>query len=581
MKFWLTGLLLVPFLMAAKCNQTPVPPVPPPPAPPSGGVPNAPAQFIAFGSSTTTITLAWTAVKDATGYSLERKAGGTDAFVPVAQVDSQTTSLLDQNLNGNVIYTYRIHALNAQGASPATEQLAKTNADEPLRTQNEPPVGQPIQQVVGAQGGTISGLGGQITVRIPPGGVPDGTQITVQAFTNPVEENPAPGIEVSSSAPFAQPISVSFQYGDEDASNPKNLAMALQEPDGTWIARPYNLDEVARTITLTVPLTTLSQAGISAQAAPRKSAKVLPLKSTFIKPGKASVKPKGTLSLSAFGVFSDYPCDVPGLENQLVCTAVVLFINPNEAVRPVNREIKKLENNLPGWERYWTVNLKEPGNAEVGTVVKNGKFGAKYTAPNEKPSPDTVEVRFHSIKVSGSGRDAALPIPAKIKIAETVQTYTGPLKFNGFSGLLTWSGQGNLTWTLIENLPDDLNKYEVSGSVQATTTHPDCDPASASVPVQGTMIVFDSVRGGAGDPFASKYWFTLLPSSTVTVNTQCGSPRRSRQVAMYFSPTTACQEVPTLPTAPKYTDIEVLNTSGTWACQIITTTANWNFTASQ
>ncbi len=400
---------------------------------PPAGIPKSPTQFIAFGSSTTTITLAWTAVKDSTGYSLERKAAGTDAFVSVAQVDGQTTSLLDQNLSGNLIYTYRIQALNAQGASPAVEQQAKTNDDEAMQTQNESPIGQPEQQLVGAHGGMVSSLDGQITIQIPSGSVPDGTQITLQGFTNPVEGNPAPGIEVSSSAPFTQPINVSFHYGDEDASDPKNLAMALQEPDGTWIARPYSLDEAARTITLAVPPTSLSQTGISAKAAPRTSVKVLPLRSTFVTPRTANLTLNKTLQLSAYGAFSDYPCDIPGFENQILCTGIGLLIDANSLLRPVNRAIKPLQNKLSGWERYWTVNLKEGGNSEVGTVVTNGAFGAVYTAPDKKPSSNPVEVRFHSIKVSGTSREAAQPVPAKITIKENsdwVTTYFKPVTDN-------------------------------------------------------------------------------------------------------------------------------------------------------
>jgi hypothetical protein len=416
------------------------------PPPPVNGVPKAPEQFAAFGSSTSTITLAWSPVKGATGYVLERKVDSMGTFVPFANVGSQVSSLLDQNLSQAITYSYRIQAFNNLGTSPIVEQKATTNTDEALKTQNELPIDQPVQQVINRQGGTVSSIDGQTTAYFSSEGVPDGTQITLQAFANPVENNPRPGLEISSSAPFAKPISVSFKYGEEDVLDAKNLVMALQELDGSWVVRPSTLDEEARTITLTISPDAPPVAGVSAKGTPRgkTKAKVLRLKSTWIVPKSATVEVKKKIELIAYGLFSDYPCDVPGLDNQVFCSMIGLLVNPQEMVRPILREVKKLENYLSGWERIWTVELKIGGGAAVGTIVKNGKFGAIYTAPDNKPSPNPVKVRFTSVKVTGN-RYSATPIPADITVIGTNYKVVGDFTSVGYPACSGTVGIADLT----------------------------------------------------------------------------------------------------------------------------------------
>ena len=50
------------------------------------GIPKAPEQFIAFGSSTTTITLTWSLVPEATGYKIERRVNDVGDFELLAQL---------------------------------------------------------------------------------------------------------------------------------------------------------------------------------------------------------------------------------------------------------------------------------------------------------------------------------------------------------------------------------------------------------------------------------------------------------------------------------------------------------------
>lgn len=258
---------------------------------------NPPEQFAAFGSSTTTITLAWSPVQNAIGYALERKSNSTAPFMPFARVDAQTTSLLDQNLTAGIDYLYRLQTFNNLGVSSSIEQHAITSADEALKTQNEMSVGQPIQKVIDSLGGTVSTADGQTLVRFPSGGVSEGTQITLQSFANPVQNNPYLGLEISSSASLSKPVIVSFQYGEQDALDAKNLVLVVQEADGSWVARPSTLDETARTISIKISDETQFPTGISTKTGPNRKTKILPLKSTWIEPKNPHVAVHKTVEL--------------------------------------------------------------------------------------------------------------------------------------------------------------------------------------------------------------------------------------------------------------------------------------------
>lgn len=81
--------------------------------------PPNPSNFKAT-STTSSINLSWDAVASASSYSLERSEDGT-AFISVAS--GANTAFTDTNISGNNSYTYRLKALNANGASPGVDLL--------------------------------------------------------------------------------------------------------------------------------------------------------------------------------------------------------------------------------------------------------------------------------------------------------------------------------------------------------------------------------------------------------------------------------------------------------------------------
>src|SRR6185436_9504041 len=140
-----------------------------------GGGSGPEPTFVAWGSSTTSVTVAWQPVDGATGYILERV--GRDPVL----LDAATTSYLARALaEGD--YAYR---LTAVGLDDVQETQAHTSADVAVITTDDPPVGDPVVAAIGSAGGTVELTGVRVT--IPPGVLPDGSTVTLQPIASPTE----------------------------------------------------------------------------------------------------------------------------------------------------------------------------------------------------------------------------------------------------------------------------------------------------------------------------------------------------------------------------------------------------------
>lgn len=441
----------------------------------------------------------------------------------------------------------------------------------PLVTPIGSSIGNPVSQTIGAAGGTVTA--GGVKLEVLAGTLTNAT-ITLQPITDTLN-GAGQGIAISSDAAWSKYAKISFPISASD--DPEGLGLAVQQADGSWRSlEPVKVDVAAGTVTAALPATARTANAATSSVRPLAALKltsVVKFKRFYLKPSSATVKVKGTKSFIPYAQViqneqKDPNCGVPDPTDDLA---------PLCKFRQVTREYP-FTNDKGGFTRFWQVNGEFGGNSSLGTIRATNSSGATYTAPDKKPSPDTVTVSFQSIQDETFDK---VTLQANVKITDDViQTYIGSLKFNGSNvSTTTYSGQGNLTFNIVEDLPNDLAKYEATGSLQVTTTYPDCTPVTATVPVNGTMIVFDPVRGGQGDPFASKYWFALQDNATVSATAQCGKPPTAQQIPVTFFATTACPEVPTLPTSPKYADIALLESSGSWPCSFNTTTANWSLKA--
>jgi len=94
--------------------------------------PQTPAGVRVAPLGQTAIELSWTAPGgDEAGFVIERRAGGSGRFAPVGRVGGAETRFTDRNLAAGARYTYRVHSVNALGASPHTGEILAATLPNP------------------------------------------------------------------------------------------------------------------------------------------------------------------------------------------------------------------------------------------------------------------------------------------------------------------------------------------------------------------------------------------------------------------------------------------------------------------
>jgi hypothetical protein len=107
--------------------------------------------------------------------------------------------------------------------------------------------------------------------------------------------------------------------------------------------------------------------------------------------------------------------------------------------------------------------------------------------------------------------------------------------------------------------------------VVATASPPECDPAEVTIPVNGSLIVFDAVRLGPGDAFAGKYQFGFAGAALGTFS--CFTPRItvSMPVSLYLA-----SDCNVIATAPTWTALDHRAGSAPVSCTVFTGTVSWD-----
>lgn len=380
----------------------------------TGDVPD----YVAFGTSASTVTVVWQPIAGATAYTVLRGSSPND-LAPIATVAASEPGFLDTGLTAQTTYTYGLEVATAGGTTSEPTMEATTTTDEILVTGDPTPVGAPITATVGAAGASIPVPAAGATLTVPPGAAPDGTLVTLQPFASPYAELGEVGVSVTSAEAFTAPATLAFGYDELDDDGPENVTVLIHEDDGSWVSQPGALDTAARTATITLPVAAPAKPGQALWGAPIKYHDAIRLRVTYVNPGEATVQVKKTQALSAVGLFSDDPCDG---DDELLCLGISAIglaagqIAPGDALRPARREMRPLKNTKPGFENDWTVEKLIGGSPAYGTVAKTGNSGATFTAPAAKPTKNPVAVRFTSVDISGKQRRPAYPRPAMMTI---------------------------------------------------------------------------------------------------------------------------------------------------------------------
>ena len=420
-------------------------------------------------------------------------------------------------------------------------------------------IGTPVTQTIGTAGGVVTL--GKVTVSAPSGAF-NGSSLNVQAITNTFNDT-GQGIAISSDASWNKYLTVTFPIDPSDDS-PQGLGLAVQQSDGSWRSlEPVKIDLKAGTVSAGLPpATEVSASRVRAQAL--DPTRVIKFERFYLKPESATVKVKGSQSFVPYAQVLERPkgCTLPP-------------VNPDDELIPlppkcwvgVAREYP-FTNSKDNFARSWSVNGVLNGNATLGTITPSSGSGATYTAPDKKPSPDSVTVSFQSIQIDTAD---SVNLKASVKIIDDViQSYVGMLEFSGstYDNKTEFSGKNEITWKLTGRYPG-VTQYEFYGWIQITNTAPQCSSVSGSVSAYGGMNVYDS----------GSYYFTFgtYPQS---VTAQCGNPRKAQTVNITTEKIEVQCGTVNLPGMPIYTDISVLSDSGLWkSCVGVPVTASWDFKA--
>lgn len=111
----------------------------------------------------------------------------------------------------------------------------------------------PAEKTIGAAGGTLTSIDGQLTLTVPAGAFTANQNVSIQRISN---LNPAAAGHAYRLLPegvtFVKPVSITFRYQDSDSTffDPESLGGSYQKANGTWTILPGTVDAPARTVTV-------------------------------------------------------------------------------------------------------------------------------------------------------------------------------------------------------------------------------------------------------------------------------------------------------------------------------------------
>jgi hypothetical protein len=257
--------------------------------------------------------------------------------------------------------------------------------------------------VIGPAGGSLASADGRVTLRVPQGALAADQTIGIQAVNNYAPGGQGAAYRLTPDGlELAQPVVVTLQY-EEKENNP--VGVAVQDAAGIWLSvHPRQIVQLNDS-------SSTRQAYARGAAALKSLSVTLPRKlggdlaiyeRFYLKPLEAEVEVGKTVELSVFdseGLCNaplGQTCHRPGLDDLLV----PLVPNP----------IK------PGAVEQWYVNGVPGGTDATGTVDGPSPFNpVTYTAPPQKPSPNTV-MASATLDLSGYNSSAQVELFARIRI---------------------------------------------------------------------------------------------------------------------------------------------------------------------
>jgi len=250
---------------------------------------------------------------------------------------------------------------------------------------------------VGADGGTLVTPDEGLTVIIPAGAAPAGTVITATPITNHVPGGFGPAYRLTKpdGVTFAQPVTVRFAYASADLEGRplSGLHIARQRPDTTWEAFVPTVDAANKTLSVTTT-------GFSDWAN---------MSGWQLVPGSSQVRAGHSKNLLIKS------CDLKEYDDGMGGTITSLSVYDCTNSR------------APSAVGSWAVNGVAGGNPTLGKISNVETHGATFTAPEEVPTPETVEV---SVEMT-TGRAKEILI-ARVRITKTLG-YLGTVRLTAIA----------------------------------------------------------------------------------------------------------------------------------------------------
>lgn len=483
--------------------------------PPTGPAPlNQP--FDAVGSSSRSVSLAWTPPAEAARYDIERRTGATGDFVRIATVDAASGAYLDTGLNEGASYSYRLAKVGgARSETPA--RTATTTDDEAVHTDLGSPLGEFTGRTLGTAGGTLASHDGAIEVVVPAGAFAGDTPTETQPVENMAPEARWDALRVRLAAAPKLPLVLKLRYDEAQDDEVDTLRIAVQRPLGDWTSLPLtSVNRTTRTLEAKVPPEFLAAAGST--AATGVEFHVAQYVAMTLLPREARVRVGDSIEFVPWAHVRGYETNAAGCP--------LLPDGTSDCVlQPVLKARQlPLTNTKPGYERYWRVNFIEGGNATIGTIAPTGNVGARYTAPVRVPSPSTVRVVFHTGHTA-SGR--VLNLSANVEIWDdafngTLDAIDGPS-----SEGTTLFARAQTRWELdpaTANGP--VKRYKGNGTVKVWATDPDCSvisfsPDSSAIDTTSPMVTLEVDESKT--PFTYKLTLVTIWQATFSATCNRGS----------------------------------------------------------
>lgn len=463
------------------------------------------AGFKAVGSSDRTVSLGWVKADGASGYTVERKLGD-GSWAAVATLNPEAQHFLDEGLQRNTRYSYRVRA---DGTSQQAQTTADTGEDAALVTAIGTAIGNAETHRVGTAGGRLVSPDGRIGIDVPAGALAADTALRLQPIANTAPDGIADGLLLQVEGALAKPLALTVRYAEALAPDADGLGVALQRADGSWLAMPVtSLDKSTRALTVALDGRLHSGAATPAVANNISSSTSVTLDFRLVLYRNFYLSPRqATLKVGDSQVFVPY-----AYTRGVIGTVCV----PDEVygcipMPLIGAQAVPFENSKPGYSRRWYVFAQEGGDAASGTVTPAATLGATYRAPARVPDVNPVLVSFVSTH-QASGR--TVTVTASVTVKEPVWTGIARGTLSAAGGDLAFSLSIQAVWT-----PDpqgDGSRFTANGTQSVGVIEIVCSgtvsPSSVALP-PGALVIDRSVNPPRYTLDVGSLWRTTLTGS--------------------------------------------------------------------